>query len=123
MYYALLHSLAKCCADAVAGRKAAETREAEWRRVYLAVDPVSARLACTDPALASFPEHVRGIAQLFLEAQERRHEADHDPGGEWFKSEVEDRIATARRAIREFEDADLRDRRAFAVHLLFRGQR
>ena len=123
MYYALFHSLAKCCADAVAGRKAAETRQDEWRRVYLALDPKSARLACTDPALASFPENVRGIAQLFVEAQERRHDADFDPGGEWFKSEVEDRIATARRAIREFEDADLRDRRAFAVHLLFRGER
>lgn len=80
-------------------------------------------MACTDPALAAFPENVRGIAQLFIEAQERRHEADYDPDGDWFKSEVEDRIATARQAIRDFEVADLRDRRAFAVHLLFQGKR
>lgn len=121
VYYALFHRLAKCCADSVVGRKAAETNRAEWRRVYRALDHVAARRACTDPAIATFPENVRGIAQLFVESQNRRHDADHDPHGDWFKSEVIDRIATARQAIRDFEDADLRDKRAFAVHLLFGG--
>ena len=108
-------------ADAIVGRKAAETKNAEWRRVYCAFDPQTARRACTHPVIITFPENVRGIAQLFVEAHERRHETDHDPGGEWFKSEVQDRIATARRTIRDLEDAALQDRRACAVHLPYRA--
>ena len=116
---ALFHCMAKSCADALVGRKVTETTETEWRRVYLGLDPHSARQACTHPAIASFPENIRGIARLFVESQDRRHAADRDPHGEWFKSEVQDRIATARQAIQAFEDADLRAKRAFAVHLLF----
>ena len=119
VYYALFHCLAKSSADALVGRKAADTRKAEWRRVYLALDPQTARRACTHPAITSFSENLRGIAQLFVESQDWAHAADRDPHGEWFKSEVHDRIATARQAIRAFEDASLRDKRAFAVHLLF----
>lgn len=123
VYHALFHSLAKSCADALVGRKAAETRKAEWRRVYLALDPQTARRASVHPATASFPEYIRGIARLFVESQDRRHAADRDPHGDWFKSEVQDRIATARQAIEEFEDGDLREKRAFAVHLLFGANR
>ena len=119
VHYALFHCLAKCCADALVGRKVTERTETEWRRVYLALDPQGARKACTHPAIASFPENIRAVARLFVESQDRRHAADRDPHGEWFKSEVQDRIATARQAIQAFEDADLRDQRTFAVHLLF----
>ena len=123
VYQALFHSLAKSCADALVGRKVTEATETEWRRVYLALDPHSARQACTHPEIASFRENIRGIARLFVESQDRRDAADRDPHGEWFKSEVQDRIATARQAIQAFEDADARAKRAFAVHLLFGVER
>lgn len=38
----------------------------------------------------------------------------------FFKSEVQDRIEDARTTVRNFEAADMRHRRAFAVHVLFR---
>ena len=119
MYYALFHALASCCADAIVGRKAAETSPAEWRRVYRALDHEAARRACLHPAITSFPEYIRGFAYLFVESQNRRDDADYDPDGEWFKSEIQDRIETARAAIQDFETAELQEQRAFAVHVLF----
>ena len=119
VYYALFHSLANCCADAIVGRKAAEANRAEWRQVYRALDHETARRACLHPGISAFPEYIRGFAQLFVESQNRRDDADHDPSGEWFKSEIHDRIETARRAIQDFEAADLHERHAFAVHVLF----
>lgn len=119
VYYALFHALARCCADALVGRKAEETSPAEWRRVYRALDHQAARRACLHPGITSFPENTRRIAYLFVESQDRRYDADYDPGGEWFKSEIIDRIATARAAVQDFEKADLQEQRAFAVHVLF----
>ena len=119
MYYALFHALASCCADAIVGRKAAETSPAEWRRVYRALDHETARRACLHPGIASFPEYIRGFAYLFVETQNRRDDADHDPDGDWFKSEIHDRIETARTAIQDFEAAELQEQRAFAVHVFF----
>jgi len=87
--------------------------------VYRALDHEATRRACLHPEITSFPEYIRGFAYLFVESQNRREDADHDPDGEWFKSEVHDRIETARAAIHAFESAELKEKRAFAVHVLF----
>ena len=71
------------------------------------------------PGSPRSPEYIRGFAYLFVEAQNRRDDADYDPAGEWFKSEIQDRIETARAAIQDFEAAELKEQRAFAVHVFF----
>ena len=87
--------------------------------MYRALDHEAARRACLHPGITSFPEYIRGFAYLFVESQNRREDADHDPHGEWFKSEIDDRIETVRAAIRDFEAAGLQEKRLFAVHVLF----
>ena len=50
--------------------------------------------------------------------QRKRHMADYDPEGRWNKSEVAEDIDDAENIIDRFEQASIRDRRAFAVYVL-----
>ncbi|MCY4511517.1 MAG: hypothetical protein OXG35_31820 [Acidobacteria bacterium] len=73
--------------------------------------------------MISFPTAIRAFAQLFVNLQDERHEADYDPRWTGFKSDVVARIAEARVAIQGFEGAPIQDRRAFTAHVLFKGRR
>ncbi len=46
--------------------------------------------------------------------------ADYDPVQTFFKSKVEGHLRTARLTVERFEATDIRDRREFAAHVLFR---
>lgn len=72
--------------------------------------------------MRAFPREIRDFAQLFADLQDERHEADYDPAWTPLKSEIETRIREARSAIGSFEAASVRDRRAFAAHVLFRSR-
>ena len=50
--------------------------------------------------------------------QKDRHDADYDPDATFFKSQVIANIAAADVAIRLFNRAPRKDRRAFAVYVL-----
>lgn len=75
---------------------------------------------CSHPGIRDFPDEIRDIAERFVDLQDVRLSADYDPYGTLFKSDVEDFIASARDALRAFEDVGRRSQRAFAAHLLFR---
>ena len=124
VYYSLFHCLAKCCADAIVGSRSAVRSTASWRRAYRALDHRRTREACRQKQeMRSFPTAIRAFAQLFVNLQDERHEADYDPHWTGFKSEVVARIAEARVAIQGFEAAPIQDRRAFAAHVLFKSRR
>ena len=70
-----------------------------------------------------FPREVRDFADQFVDIQGKRAEADYDPEapqGRWSKADVAEDIDASEDAIERFEAAPLRDRRAFAVHVLLR---
>ncbi len=119
VYYALFHSLAHCCADSLVGKAARKTRT--WSLAYRSLSHGRAREACGQKhLLRSFPQEIQSFADLFVDLQKERHTADYDPAQVFFKSDVVGHLRTARLTVERFEAADIRDRRAFAAHILFK---
>ena len=117
-YYALFHCLATSAADLFIGT----VRNPAWHRTYRALEHGRARSGCRQvQALREFPVEVRDFAEAFVALQEARQEADYaldTPAYE--QSDVLGSIASAELAIRQFEQAAMDARRAFAAHVLFR---
>ena len=123
-YYALFHCLARSCADTLVGKARASRNAPAWRQAYRALEHGYARSRCLDhPSMKKFPREVRNFADQFVDIQGKRVEADYEPEApqvRWKKSDVVADIDTAEDAIERFVAAPLRDRRAFAVHVLLR---
>ena len=124
IYYALFHALANSCADQIVGRRSQAQTNQAWRQTYRALDHGEVRRKCTQgpgkPILDNhFPEGIRDFAKQFVKMQEYRHRADYDPFQGFTRSGVEQLLRESRTAIEGFEGEDDRDRRAFAVFVLF----
>ena len=126
-YYALFHTLATNCADLLVGnRQSTQTRQA-WRQAYRSLDHGQVKKQCTERRpkriLRKFPQEVQDFADQFVKMQRLRHLADYDPFESFTRSEVVQVVEETRTAVAEFEQADLIDRRAFAVFVLFNLRR
>ena len=66
-----------------------------------------------------FPPEIQDFADQFVRMQGVRHRADYDPLEQFSRADVSQFIQETETAIREFEQVDRRDRRAFAVFVLF----
>lgn len=119
-YYALFHCLAKSCADLLVGGSSSDRSKHAWRQTYRALEHGFAKSACKDGIMAKFPKAIEDFANVFVVMQEKRHAADYDPGVRLTKSEVAADIAAAREAIIRFLAEPIKDRRAFAAHVLFK---
>ena len=116
-YYALFHCLAGAAADLLTGSE----RNLEWHQVYRALEHGKAKRACRQQgALRAFPTEIHSFAETFVDLQGARHEADYALEGQYLKPDVLAIIDTAEDAINDFEQADVRHRRGFAVHVLFK---
>ena len=116
-YYALFHCLAAAAADLLTG----SDRSSEWHQVYRAPEHGKARSACQQQGvMRTFPTAIRYFAETFVDLQGARHEADYALEGEYSKLDVLAIINTAEDAVNEFEQADVRPRRGFVVHVLFK---
>ena len=116
-YYALFHCLAATAADLLTG----SSRSPEWHQVYRALEHGKARSACRQKGvMRMFPMEIRNFAGTFADLQGARHEADYALEGEYSKPDVLAIITRAEKAIDQFEQADVRRRRGFAVHVLFK---
>ena len=116
-YYALFHCLAAAAADLLTG----SSRGPEWHQVYRALEHGKAKRACRQQgALRAFPMEIHSFAKMFVDLQEARHAADYALEGEYSKPDVLAIINRAGDAINEFEQAGVRHRRGFAVHVLFK---
>ena len=120
VYYALFHGLAECCADELFNRNM--RGQPGWVRIYRAVSHGRAQEACRSRETHSLPIEIRDFASLFVDLQDKRHRADYDPLAVFYKSEVERFILDTRAVLREFENADRRQRRSFAALVLFRSR-
>ncbi len=119
-YYAMFHCLARNCADLLVGGTNAIRSKHAWRQTYRALEHGFAKSACKDGIVARFPKAVEDFANNFVSMQEKRHAADYDPSIKLTKSEVVADVSAAKEAIVEFQKVPIKDRRAFAAHVLFK---
>ena len=118
-YYAMFHCLAGCCADTVVGGSGSDRSEPAWRQTYRALEHGTARQRCDRSAIISkFPVEIQDFAKKFVDMQEKRHKADYDPEAAFSKLTVMRDIELVTRRIEMFNQAPLKDRRAFAVYVL-----
>ena len=116
-YYAMFHCLAGCVANLIIGR----VRKPAWHQTYRALEHGKARNACEDKgAMAAFPQEVCNFADTFVALQRARQQADYALDGRYDKPDVLAAIDRAERSIVRFEQADVRHRRAFVAHVLFK---
>ena len=121
LYYAMFHYLAQCCADTLVGYSRKHRSKHAWRQVYRALKHGPARARCRDKqTLSQFPEEIRDFAGVFASLQEKRELADYDPWPrELTKGEVFLDLIVVYGSLVRFRDVPIKDRRAFAVFLLF----
>ena len=72
--------------------------------------------------MRAFDQAIQDFAELFVDLQDKRHQADYDPAWIGFKSDIEDHIADARSVLEKFEAVAIKERRAFAAQVLFRSR-
>ena len=118
-YYALFHCLAICCADMLVGGAGADRSEVAWRQAYRALNHGLAKKRCAQQKIRDFPSEIQDLASAFVDMQKKRHTADYDPDAAFSKLEVIQSISEAENVIRGFAQTPRKDRRAFAVYLLF----
>lgn len=116
-YYAMFHALCRNCADSFIGTASSASRaQNAWRQAYRAVDHGRAKRQCKNKTvMGRFPAEIQDFANQFVDAQERRHEADYDPFSRFTRHDVLTAIAAANTAIGKLKSSNIKDRRAFAV--------
>jgi hypothetical protein len=119
LYYALFHTLCTTCAGMLVSRS---TRRA-WIQVYRAVEHRAAKDNCKRLKGMGFPAEVEDFADVFVQMQNKRHDADYDPHARSSKSAIETDVETAAATIAGFRAIAARHRRAFAAYILIRSSR
>ena len=117
-YYALFHCLAASCADLLVGGSGADRSEPAWEQTYRALEHGIARRRCEAATIREFPPGIRHLANVFLDLQRKRHQADYASAGNFPKHIVLHDISNVADAIAGFQQVPAKDRRAFAVYLL-----
>jgi len=115
-YYALFHTICRNCADCLIGRTAANRSAPAWRQAYRAVEHGFAKKQSGNKTvLDKFPPDIQEFASQFILLQDKRHSADYDPHSRFLRSDVLTYIAGAEVVIKKFQNASIKDRRAFAA--------
>jgi hypothetical protein len=105
----------------VIGSVKAKRSQPAWRQTYRSLAHGSTRTACNNKALLSkFPPAVQDFANLFVQMQVKRHEADYDPFAKLAKSSVLTDIDQVEAAIDAFEGVATKHKRAFVAFVLFK---
>jgi hypothetical protein len=111
--------VAKHAADILVG-VGADRPNAAWAQVYRALQHGEAKNACLQVRNLGFSAGIVTCAEAFVLLQERRHSADYDPDHRVLRADALRAIGLAEDAIRALGSAPRKDRKAFAVLLLFR---
>lgn len=117
-YYALFHTLCRCCADTMVSDKS--TKRA-WVQAYRFLKHGHVKNQCAHKRIADFPDEIQDFADMFVQMQEKRHRADYDPTGIYYKSAVKADIDAAKTAIDAFTKSTRKDKRAFVIFVALDG--
>ncbi len=121
-YYAVFHTLARHCADALVGASAQKRSNKAWIEAYRGLEHGNCKNACVRAKKIDFPAEIQNIASAIVTLQEARHEADYDPTRSFRKEEVQNYIALAETCITAMPRVKMLDRRAFATWVLIHTQ-
>lgn len=120
-YYALFHTLALCGANTLVGAARVSRGQPEWLQVYRALEHGYARNQCANAAaMSKFSSEIQEFGVQFARMQMQRQTADYNPDATFSRTQVISLIEETERIITDFENLDPRERRAFAVFVLFR---
>ena len=119
-YYAMFHTLARCCADTLVGATPAIRNGPAWTQTYRALEHGYAKNQCVRPAINRFPPEIREFAKAFADMQRLRHIADYAPQTDFHRYATLREIDYVERVIANFANAPVSDRRAFSVYVLLR---
>ena len=123
-YYAMFHTLARCGADLLAGATRSGRSQPAWEQTYRALEHGHARNQCRNQSMVSrFPLDVQDFAEHFANMQLHRQFADYAPVTDFDRSRVAYLVDLTERTINLFNGVPTRDRRAFAIYVLFRTRR
>ncbi len=118
-YYAVFHAMARDAADLLVGT-GPDRPDKAWLQAYRALEHGFASSACKQVQNLGFPDGIDTCARLFVDLQQRRHDADYNPLARVTRSEALEAADQADLAIKCLRAAPRKDRRAFAIQLLFR---
>lgn len=118
-YYAVFHAIARDAADLIAGT-GADRPDKAWLQTYRALEHGFASSACKQVRNLGFPDGIVTCARLFVDLQQRRHDADYNPLARISRSEALEAADQAELAIQSLRATPRKDRRAFAIQLLLR---
>ncbi len=119
-YYALFHALCRLCADALVGTGSNRNQPA-WKQVYRALEHGSCKKRCASRLIQeSFPDAIQHFCEVFVQLQDKRHEADYAPEACFTLSNVEQDIFYAEEAIRALSSLAMQDKKSFAIWVLLR---
>ncbi|MBV5335741.1 hypothetical protein JZU48_01650, partial [bacterium] len=93
---------------------------AAWAQVYRSLEHGFAKNACMAVRSLRFPRGLAECADAFVDLQQERHKADYDPVYRIRRRDALARIKQAEQAINDLIACDLKDRKAFAIQLLFK---
>jgi uncharacterized protein (UPF0332 family) len=129
-YYGVFHYVVRAAADEVVG--ITQRASPRYTLVYRSADYRALRDLCTEAKKQQlsaryhryapqngFGANVQAFATAVVELQEKRHSADYDPSVRVRTSDARLAIATARSAVRRFENAPATQRKSFLTLLLF----
>lgn len=106
------------------GSAGADRSEEAWRQVYRSLEHGVVKNACQQTeTISKFPNEIQDFANRFVTMQKKRHDADYDPSGTYFKSSVMAEIAQTEAAISDFKRTKIKDRRAFAAWVLLKARK
>lgn len=120
-YYAIFHAVCNAVADLWVGEDEISRGSAAWKNIYRAVNHRALMSACKNEKwVSTFPEPFQNFASILREAQDQRHLADYDPFAEFDRDAVIKLINLAQKAIEEFYETEISDRRAFLAGMMFK---
>ena len=119
LYYALFHCLSRSNADMLVGDSSVDRKRRSWIQIYRSLSHAEANKRCKATEVTRFPMEIQEFANLFCTAQEERIQADYNPESSFSAVWLQMQIVAARSAIQAIYELPSRDRRAFAVYLLF----
>lgn len=119
-YYAMFHTLTKCCADSLLGTSKSNRSNEAWLQAYRAMNHGDAKTSCGKNVIKKFPVEIQDFASVFVQMQQKRHEADYNPNEKFLKSSVVVDINLVEASIKKFKLVSLKDKRAFAILVLLK---
>lgn len=129
-YYAVFHALLTAAADEVVGKT--KRGSTDHSLAYRSINHRWLRDMCVEAAktqpgkklsalvpVGGFGPNLQKLAEAVVELQQRRHEADYNPGIRVKTADALFAISTARSAIRRLAKAPAAKRKRFLLCLLF----